>query len=68
MILQTFQGSEELTESLKSAFYNNPCFENASLPELSELDIDEALEQKLSFLRCNSAISFARECLRLDPN
>jgi serine/threonine protein kinase len=29
--------------------------------------VDLTIEGKLSFLNCNSAISFARECLRLDP-
>jgi serine/threonine protein kinase len=31
------------------------------------LDIDQSLESRLGFLRNNAAISFARECLRLDP-
>jgi len=67
MILRTFQGSEELPEELKDAFYSNPLFEGASLPLSSDLDIDLSLECRLSFLGNNSAISFARECLRLDP-
>lgn len=35
------------------------------MPE--ELNIEESLESKLSFMRDNLAISFARECLRIDP-
>ncbi len=32
----------------------------------SNFDIDSTLESKLNFLQNNKAISFARECLRLD--
>lgn len=34
---------------------------------MDDLDIDSSLEGKLSFLRNNAAISFARECLIMDP-
>jgi len=50
MIMQTFHGSEELTDSLKAAFYNNDRYENGSLPEIDDLDIDSTLESKLAFL------------------
>ena len=29
--------------------------------------MDHTIDSKLGFLNCNSALSFARECLRLDP-
>lgn len=67
LILQTFHGSEELSPVLKQAFFNNQTFQNADLPEIYDLDIDTTLEGRLSFLKNNSAISFARECLRMDP-
>jgi serine/threonine protein kinase len=31
------------------------------------MNIDQTIEERLGFLNHNSAISFARECLRLDP-
>lgn len=37
------------------------------MPVSSELEVDATLEGKLGFLKNNAAISFARECLRLDP-
>lgn len=37
------------------------------MPLSPELELDHTLEVKLAFLNSNSAISFARECLRLDP-
>lgn len=39
------------------------------LPEPDELDFDysNSLEAKLEGLASNAAVSFARECLRLDP-
>jgi cyclin-dependent kinase-like len=33
LILETFNGIEELPQNLKSAFYENEIFQNASLPE-----------------------------------
>jgi hypothetical protein len=65
-VLQTFF-SEDLPEQLKAAFQSNPLFQGAPLPLSPELEVDYTVEGKLSFLNCNSAISFARECLRLDP-
>jgi len=67
MIMQTFHCSEDLPEYLKEAFHNNLIFQNEALPEIFDLDIDSTLEGHLGFLKNNSAISFARECLRLDP-
>jgi hypothetical protein len=38
------------------------------LPKIEDFEIHHTLEAKLGFLRSNAVISFARECLRLDPN
>ena len=67
LVLRTFKGSESLPERLKNIFYNNSNFEGATLPDPEDIDIDYSLEAKLGFLKNNSAISFARECLRMDP-
>ena len=58
-ILRTFCGSEELPEHLERVFKENPLFGGTDLPT-SEIDIEETIEAKLSFLRDNAAISFAR--------
>ena len=57
-----------MPERLKNAFFNNPCFDGADLPYIEDIDIASTLEAKLGFLKNNSATSFARECLRLNPN
>ncbi len=68
LILQMFNGSEELPNALKQTFQQNNMFSSARLPEPteSEYDFDLSLESRLEHSN-NSAISFARECLRLDP-
>jgi serine/threonine protein kinase len=43
-------------------------FQGAALPIAEDFDVDSTLESKLAFLQNNRAISFARECLRLDQN
>ena len=35
--------------------------------ETAEFNFDDSLESKLAFLGSNAAVSFARECLRMDP-
>jgi cyclin-dependent kinase-like len=65
-VLQTLI-SEDLPHQLKHAFSINPLFQGAELPLCQELEVDLTIEGKLSFLNCQSSISFARECLRLDP-
>ena len=42
-------------------------FKGAALPLSPELEVDQTIEGKLAFLNCSEAISFARECLHLDP-
>jgi len=68
LILQMFNGSEELPSALKQTFQQNNIFSSARLPEPteSEYDFDLSLESRLEHAN-NSAVSFARECLRLDP-
>ena len=68
LILKTFKGSEDLPSTLTEIFYQNENFEGASLPVESDLNIASSLESQLDFLGSNSAISFVRECLRLDPH
>lgn len=71
LIMQMFNGSENLTENLRKIFERNNLFKNVQLPshdETAEYDFDATLEAKLSFLGNNSAVSFARECLRMDPD
>lgn len=65
-VLQTFF-SDDLPDQLKLAFSTNPLFQGAPLPLSKELEVDYTVEGKMSFLNCNLSISFARECLRLDP-
>ena len=65
-VLQTFF-SDDLPDQLKLAFSTNPLFQGAPLPISKELEVDYTVEGKMSFLNCNLSISFARECLRLDP-
>src|SRR5437016_1152206 len=50
LILQTFKGSEELPDRLIDCFNNNQNFEGAKLPHVDDLDIDQTLEGRLSFL------------------
>lgn len=48
-------------------------FKNVQLPEedendeTAEISEDRTLESKLALLSSNAAVSFARECLRMDP-
>lgn len=42
-------------------------FSSATIPEADEFNFDHTLESRLAFLQNNSAVSFARECLRIDP-
>ena len=70
MIIKMFTGSEKLPDELRSVFDRNNMFKNIKLPkddETAEFNFDNSLESKLAFLQSNSAISFARECLRIDP-
>ena len=69
LILQMFNGSEQLPEELVQSFNQNNIFSSKQLPipDPSDFDYDQTLESRLSFLNDNSAISFARECLRVDP-
>ena len=71
LIIQTFSGSEKLPESLRQIFARNNMFKNVHLPaddeETAEYNYDSTLEHKLAFLGNNAAVSFARECLRIDP-
>lgn len=70
--MQMFNGSEKLPEALRSIFARNNLFKNVQLPsddddKGADFDYDNTLEAKLAFLGNNSAVSFARECLRMDP-
>ena len=70
MIIKMFTGSEKLSDELRGVFDRNNMFKNIQLPkddETAEFNFDNSLESKLAFLQSNSAISFARECLRMDP-
>ena len=67
LIMRMFSGSEELPQNLKEIFIRNNMFSSSTLPEPPEYNFDHTLESKLTFLQSNSAVSFARECLRMDP-
>ena len=65
-----FTGSEKLPDSLRETFARNNLFKNVHLPsdaEPAEFSFENTLESRLVFLANNSAVSFARECLRMDP-
>lgn len=68
LILKTFKGSEVLPKKLVDIFYSNDNFDGARLPMQEDFDVQDSLESQLEFLGSNSAISFARECLRMDPS
>lgn len=68
LILKMFQGSEDLPLDLKQMFYQNNIFSSVKLPTPEgEFDFSNSLEARLEGLANNAAVSFARECLRLDP-
>jgi len=71
LIILMFTGSEQLPEELRRIFAQNNLFKNVHLPadddETAEYNFDNSLEHKLAFLSNNAAVSFARECLRMDP-
>ncbi len=70
LIIQMFTGSEKLPDTLRETFARNNLFKNVQLPtdsETSEFNFENTLECRLAFLGNNSAVSFARECLRMDP-
>jgi len=69
LILKTFNGTEDLPADLKQTFYQNNIFSSIRLPEPDDDDVDfgSLLESKLEGLGNKTAVSFARECLRLDP-
>ena len=67
LILQMFNGSEDLSQNLKDIFIRNHMFSSTTLPEAEDFNFDHTLEARLAFIQNNSAISFARECLRIDP-
>jgi len=59
-----------LTDTLRETFARNNLFKKVSLPddgEMAEFNYENTLESRLAFLGNNSAVSFARECLRMDP-
>jgi serine/threonine protein kinase len=68
MILKMFQGSEELPNDLSQTFYQNNIFSSVRLPVPNEEDWDfsNSLDHRLDGMS-NATVSFARECLRLDP-
>ena len=69
LIMQMFTGSESLPEDLRQIFVRNNLFKNVQLPEENnaEFSPENTLEHRLAFLGNNAAVSFARECLRMDP-
>ncbi len=67
LILKMFQSSEELSLDLQNIFLQNNMFTSLKLPlPQGEYDFDSTLEARMDG-STNSAVSFARECLRLDP-
>ncbi len=72
LIIKMFNGSEKLPDDLRQTFQRNNLFKNVQLPEssdqLNDYNVDNTLENKLQFLSNNAAVSFARECLRMDPS
>ena len=62
-----FNGSEDLPQDLKDVFVRNNMFSSVMIPEVQEWNYDYTLESRLAFLQNNSAVSFARECLRINP-
>ena len=70
LILEMFNGSEELPEDLRNTFNQNNMFGSKQLPfpRAEEFDYDKTLQARLEKCQAsNAAVSFARECLRLDP-
>ena len=73
LIIQMFSGSEKLPQDLRQTFARNNLFKNVQLPEeeendeTAEFNVDNTLDSKLALLSNNAAVSFARECLRMDP-
>ena len=70
LIIQMFSGSENFPEVLRETFARNNLFKSIRLPndDAETADYENSLEAKLAFLSNNAAVSFARECLRMDPN
>lgn len=71
LIIQMFTGSERLPDDLRQIFARNNLFKNVTLPDdgdAAEYNFDNTLEHKLAFLQNNAAVSFARECLRMNPS
>ena len=66
-----FAGSEKLPQDLRQIFDRNNLFRNTQLTtdEESEaaMNYEKTLESRLAFLSNNATVSFARECLRIDP-
>jgi len=69
LVIKMFSGSEKFPEVLRETFARNNLFKNIQLPndDSETADYENSLETKLSFLQNNAAVSFARECLRMDP-
>ena len=70
LIIQMFTGSEQLPDDLRKTFATNNLFKNVYLPsddETADYSFENTLESRLAFLSNNAAVSFARECLRMDP-
>ena len=68
LILAMFQSSEELPQYLKNTFSQNNIFTSLKLPIPldDDYDFDSTLDARMEG-SSNSAVSFVRECLRLDP-
>ena len=68
LILAMFQSSEELPQDLKNTFSQNNIFTSLKLPIPldDDYDFDSTLDARMEG-SSNSAVSFVRECLRLDP-
>ena len=68
LILAMFQSSEELPQDLQNTFSQNNIFTSLKLPIPldDDYDFDSTLDARMEG-SSNSAVSFVRECLRLDP-
>ena len=68
LILAMFQSSEELPQDLKNTFSQNNIFTSLKLPIPlnDDYNFDSTLDARMEG-SSNSAVSFVRECLRLDP-
>lgn len=68
LVTQMFNGSETFPQDLQQIFAQNNLFNSIKFPVYdNRFDFNNTLDHRLGFLEDNTAVSFARECLRLEP-